>query len=637
MSTRAAMYLFLYGIAPPLALIISYLTEGPVVVGEIIGIAIFLIALPYAVKFAEKRFPPLKLWLDGPLIVTPPPPPPPPPPPLPPTYDDFLQRVEATYQGRCRSDGLTPTPLMPHLQPVVKYIYDSNPHQDHAAVIAVEMLLVFSYYAPPTAKHPIANLPLYETIPVKNAIAHLVGIFFKDEAKPLDALRHQLNTNRSIISERVLGPREWSRGTRIPANEYPGTNQETVDSYLTDTPLKEIFYTQVPFGLEDEVRFEHQWITGNTGTGKTTFLSAMIERDLDRVARGECCVIVMDSQNKLVPNIAHLKRFAPGGDLHGQLIYIEPDEDNPVAVNVFDTQGAEPSEMLNRSAATFISFFLRSGMHADTTQNMDTALGYLIPATMALPDATVFTLEDILNGKFDKVRFLSLDDRVQRWLTERIGLKKEGTYKATFDALRGRLDRFGNDKLFRRMFETPRSRLDFAKEISKPQVILINTNEAVLQQTTKPFGRFFMASIFFAAQKRLLATTAPIPTFFYIDEATDYISEDRTTIDIIDKARKLELGLILSTQSESRIDNPAVLAAVRRTAIHTKTVHPRGSVSISQRGYPPQHVEFQDRQFKDMLHMRDAEWEGILKDMRKRFSPDQSEVPNSPRDPGSRW
>jgi hypothetical protein len=80
------------------------------------------------------------------------------------------------------------------------------------------------------------------------------------------------------------------------------------------------------------------WIVAPPDSGKTTFISSMIADDLKRVARGECSIFVMDSQNELIPDIAALEMFAPGRPLHDKLIYLEPTSRYPLALNIFDTK-----------------------------------------------------------------------------------------------------------------------------------------------------------------------------------------------------------------------------------------------------------------------------------------------------------
>ena len=80
------------------------------------------------------------------------------------------------------------------------------------------------------------------------------------------------------------------------------------------TPFLDLFKTPVPFELPQQTRFEHQWIIGGTGHGKTNASASSSIDDLQRVADGEASVVVIDSQNSLIPMVARLP-FFPEGDL----------------------------------------------------------------------------------------------------------------------------------------------------------------------------------------------------------------------------------------------------------------------------------------------------------------------------------
>ena len=72
--------------------------------------------------------------------------------------------------------------------------------------------------------------------------------------------------------------------------------------------------------IPEAKRFEHHWIVATSGHGKTQCLQTMIASDLNSVAENTASIVVIDSENKLIPLIAHLKQFAPGQSLSGKLI-----------------------------------------------------------------------------------------------------------------------------------------------------------------------------------------------------------------------------------------------------------------------------------------------------------------------------
>lgn len=390
----------------------------------------------------------------------------------------------------------------------------------------------------------------------------------------------------------------------------------------------------IPFELPLQERFRHQWLVGAHGTGKTTILSAQIIRDLDGVSEGKCSVVLIDSQNEMLPELARLSRFGPGGDLQGKLVYLEPDPDFPLALNIFDVRqerlgslSSAEREQLMRGVMQMTNFFLKSLVKADTSAHMDIALQYLIPAVLAIPNATIAKLKELLEPggyqKFEKEGcFRSLDPEVRQWLHERLADPKSpgaAAVRMTLDAIRLRLDGFLADSMFRRMFRSPRSKLDLFDELQSAKVILVNTKKGLLKEGTETFGRFFIAKLLQATEERMLiGKSSRLTVFCYIDEASDYIAYEQTVADLIDKARKQKVALIVANQSEDQIRSDAVLSALHRVGIQIRALEP-GKASITMRGETC-NVDVRDVDFGSMQRMSAAEWQTILDDMHERYA-----------------
>lgn len=389
----------------------------------------------------------------------------------------------------------------------------------------------------------------------------------------------------------------------------------------------------LPWSLPDTRRFMHQWLLGSTGAGKTTVLSNMILYDLERVAAGECSVVVMDSQNELIPELARLEYFAPGGSLATKLVYLEPDPDHPLALNIFDMDterlaglsGSE-REQLTRGAMQMADFFMRSVIRAETSPQMDMVLQYVIPALMHIPDATISTLRDLLEpGSYERYRqhFAKLDPEVQMWLRDRLPSQDKkrhaGSLNLTFDAIRNRVDGFMADTMFRRMFRHPRSKFDFFTELQTPRVILINTKKALLKGGTEAFGRFFIAKLLQATEERMLLPRASrLPVYCYIDEATDYIAAEENIAELIDKARKQRVALVLAHQREDQIKSDNVLSALRSVGIQSRAVRPGTAEFVM--GDERAEVNVPSCDLSNEPRMSDEEWDLVVLRMRTRYS-----------------
>ena len=98
------------------------------------------------------------------------------------------------------------------------------------------------------------------------------------------------------------------------------------------------------------------------------------------------------------------------------------------------------------------------------------------------------------------------------------------------------------------MFSHPRNRLKLFEELNSGKVILINTAKELLKESgTEIFGRFFIALISQAAQERaVIDPDDRMPTFVYIDEASEYF--DHNVDIILSQARKFKVGMILAHQ-----------------------------------------------------------------------------------------
>jgi hypothetical protein len=395
------------------------------------------------------------------------------------------------------------------------------------------------------------------------------------------------------------------------------------------------------FEISEDVRFFGQWIIGEPGAGKTTFISTMIAEDLKKVARNEASLFVMDSQNELIPDLARLEIFAPGRPLHGKLTYLEPNPDFPLALNIFDINkkrasslsSSEERMMYEAAVEWMVDFFLKSLVKSDETSAQETFLAYVIPAVLAIPNATVLTLLELLDPPpsknapppgYEKYKeyFCSLRPRTQKWLKDDMHGDR---LKATRDAIRSRLDGFVARGFFADMFSHPENKLDLFNELQSGKVILINTKGALLKKNLEPFGRYFIARLLQAAEERMFIDRGNrFPVYAYIDEASDYVSNEENIEELKNKARKQKVALIIANQMESQIEMPLVRESLGKMAIQCRGEPPlkKGDAPtwhIQLGKQEPVRVSFPDTQFSKMLGMSERDFQAMLGEMRARY------------------
>jgi hypothetical protein len=402
------------------------------------------------------------------------------------------------------------------------------------------------------------TIPLAMLLPnIGEVIERVTGTVMKDDVISVGlfrSLQERLYENACAASGII--PNTESKRLIVTAGESELPPQQLVETYLAGTPLRDLFLTLVPFAIPERVRFEHSWICAGTGHGKTNAISTMLCRDLDAVARGECSLLVMDSQNQLIPAIANLQVFAEGQPLHGKLVLIDPsDIEYPVQLNLFSigTERANSYSMLERerllnSTIELYDFVLSALLGSEMTARQGTLFRFATQLMMVIPDATIHTFRTLMQpGGYDKYR--SHIDKLQGTAKEFFETQfNSKIFEQTKQQVVARLFTICENRTFERLFTHPQSKLDLYSEMNAGKVILINTAKDLLkQQGTEVFGRFFLALIGQAAQERATLRDK-LPAYVYIDECQDYIASDSNFKVILEQARKQKIGMIVAHQ-----------------------------------------------------------------------------------------
>jgi hypothetical protein len=423
------------------------------------------------------------------------------------------------------------------------------------------------------------TIPVFSLIPnIAELLDHI--IFTANDEKALDAgLFASLSTQlyENVCRATGIPPYVESKRPLVLPTDSDLPAAEMVGTYLRGTPFLDLYCTPVPITIDEQVRFQHQWIVGQTGTGKSTLLQYLITRDLTRVANDECSIVVMESNRDLIKSIEGLQAFAPGGVLAGRLVNIDvEDVEFPIAFNLFDV-GMETihklpprdREAMLNSILSLYSYIFSALLSAEMTSRQSTLFNFTIELLLQIPSANLDTLIDLMQPKgleqFRQYLVLCSPD-TQRFFS----LKFNSTeFNKTKDQVVDRLFAVKRIRTLSRMFAAPKSKLDLYKEMGSGKVVLVNAAKSLLQEDgVEIVGRFFISMILLAAQKRqLLPREQRLPCFVYIDECQDFINRDPKIPVILDQARKLNVGLILAHQRLAQLEHSVLDALYGATSI----------------------------------------------------------------------
>lgn len=342
-----------------------------------------------------------------------------------------------------------------------------------------------------------------------------------------------------------------------PERQKNKTGAELANLYLNGSPLKALLDVPVPFHIPDEVRFEHCHIVGGTGHGKTQLMQKMIHADLVASQDDGRSVVVIDSQGDLIHKLVRLDLFAPDtkNSLVDRLVVIDPaDMEFPAALNLFDAHldrvrsyGAADRERVLNGVIELYELFFGSFLGAELTQKQGVIFKYLARLMLAIPDATIHTLMQIMeDGRPYKTYMEQLDGSARYFFeTEFFHPSFAATKKQVLRRLWGVL----STPAFERMFTQPKNKLDLFEAMNDGKIILVSTAKDLLKREgSQLLGRFFIAMI---AQAALERSTLPEhrrnAAFVYVDEAQEYFDDSIETI--LNQARKYHVGLTLAHQT----------------------------------------------------------------------------------------
>ena len=394
---------------------------------------------------------------------------------------------------------------------------------------------------------------------------------------------------------------------------------------------------EVAWNFFEEKRFSHTHIVAGTDSGKTTLLSALIQEDLDKVARDEASILILDSQNgALGYSLPRLARFAPGGDLDGKLIYLKPDLNHPLALNPFrfTTATDDLNEQLRLlgTTAKMLSLFMGAVIGEPTTQ-AENVMHFCLRAIAYMRNPNMETLFHLLTkGKFkelyaDDEDLRPLDARVRQILEE--DLFKD--YTPTVTALRNRLNGFIGHPLFQAMFSASENRVDLYDLLGKPNVVIVNTDRELLQDAAEPFGRYFLAQLLNIVRRRQPPHASKFPCYVFLDEAQDYIAKEPAIVPLIQEARRQRVALTFAHHTEAVEFLPAVAAELRNMMVQMRSDHEYSwNVDIRGRAAPITNIKPPKVDFTTQAPMPDPVWHSLLVKQWEHYSVTGPSLPTVP-------
>ena len=311
--------------------------------------------------------------------------------------------------------------------------------------------------------------------------------------------------------------------------------------------------------LSEQVRMEHTWIIGGSGTGKSTLLLNLIGTD---IANGEG-LAVLDPHGDLIEDI--LARI-PEERIDDVIVFDPADTEYPIGFNILSAGSDIEKHLL---ASDVVGMFARL-----STSWGDTMTTVLANAVLAILESTEGgTLLELrrflIDERFRKTYLATISDPHIRLFWEKeyplIGTRSVGP-------ILSRLDAFLRPKLIRHIVGQKNAPLDVADVMENGKILLAKLSQGLIGEENAALLGSLLVSKFHqtALARQALRHEDRHPFYLYADEFQHFVTPSMEGL--LTGARKYRLGLTLAHQTLAQVkDAPAITSALFGNA-HTRIV-----------------------------------------------------------------
>jgi len=435
--------------------------------------------------------------------------------------------------------------------------YLSNP-EPHLQALAAQIISVFETLLSsiPRAiaqsnQDGFFNARLSTLFPAPEAtVTDIIKILTASDEGYLDTVGYLLQSKLAELS-------------KLPANsdkpriypDDPKAKHLSPDQYVEGTPLEDLFSILIPIHISYKYECEHSITVAGAGWGKTQAAIGKTLKIFDD--RKKPSLFLMDSTTETINIIMDNKRFAPGGDLHERLIYIDPTGyDHVPAINLFDWSTASdvalsPAKERERYKLVIrnLTYILSVLFDGELTALQKGLFNNACRVLLRYKGATLHTLIDLLEDHRPFQHIIdSLDASTQKYFATQYDSKKS---KPRRQEIVPRLWLLLSDPTFAQVFASPETKIDLTSELQAGKIVLVNTAKSSLGAVgCKAYGQYWLSLLEVAAFNRFNIPDKRM-CYVIIDEAPNYFDEVQLP-SLMAEVRKFGFGIHSIQQSLSQ-------------------------------------------------------------------------------------
>lgn len=306
--------------------------------------------------------------------------------------------------------------------------------------------------------------------------------------------------------------------------------------------------------MNDEDRFRHFYIIGQTGTGKSSIIQLMARQDFHN-GKGMC---VVDPHGSLIDDLLPYIPRSRADDV----IYFNPsDMERPMGLNLLEGKTPEERDLIALDAMNMmvkmfgeeifgprIQDYFRNGC---LTLMEDEEEGGAITDLVRL-----FTDDEWQRYKVSKVK----NPIVRSFWENQMAKTGQREKQEMIPYFAAKFGQFYTNTLMRNIVGQTKSSFDVGECMSQNKIILMNLSKGLIGDINSTLlGMIVVNKIQVAAMRRQRMSKEERKDFFlYIDEFQNFVTPSIESI--LSEARKYRLGLVLAHQYIDQLEKESKLA-----------------------------------------------------------------------------
>ncbi len=296
--------------------------------------------------------------------------------------------------------------------------------------------------------------------------------------------------------------------------------------------------------IREDDRRRHMYIIGQTGTGKSQFLEAMVLQDI-YAGKG---VAVIDPHGS---DIDKILTKIPENRIEDVILFDVSDTERPLGLNLLEAHSEEQKNMVINAFIGLLYKLYDPNHQGIMGPQLERSIRNCMLTAMADPESTMIdVMRMIIDNKYaDKFLPLLKDPLVTRYWTDEMKKTTENRKGEMLGYIVSKFDRIVTEKFMRNIISQPKSSINFQDVMAEKKILLVDLSKGKIGEENSNFlGLLLVPRILMAALSRAtLLGKEDFPDFYlYVDEFQNFATPDFATI--LSEARKYKLDLTVANQ-----------------------------------------------------------------------------------------